>query len=80
MKRFRPRIWILAAVLFVAECTSHSVRDGGSCGDASPTIPGGDAGICTVCSQSDPKACGGVPSWCLCYPGPACCCRERLTP
>ena len=30
---------------------------------------------CRSCSQSDPGACGGVPSVCGCYPGPACCCR-----
>ena len=30
---------------------------------------------CVSCSQSDPGACGGVPSVCGCYPGPACCCR-----
>ena len=35
----------------------------------------GIAPACRSCSQSDPGACGGVPSVCGCYPGPACCCR-----
>jgi len=35
----------------------------------------GVAPACRSCSQSDPGACGGVPSVCGCYPGPACCCR-----
>lgn len=33
------------------------------------------APACRSCSQSDPGSCGGVPSLCGCYPGPACCCR-----
>ena len=33
------------------------------------------APVCISCSQSDPGACGGVPSVCGCYPGPACRCR-----
>lgn len=35
----------------------------------------GIAPACRSCSQADPGACGGVPSVCGCYPGPACCCR-----
>ena len=43
--------------------------------DAMPAI-GLDAGQCVSCVQSDVSACGGRPSACLCYPGPACCCQK----
>jgi hypothetical protein len=65
---------LLFATLFALACHAPAAP-AGDLSVAPDLLSPVDAAGCTSCSQPDPKACGARPSWCSCYPGPACCCK-----
>ncbi len=69
------RLFTLLAALCLTGCTCIPATDSGAISDGNIT-PSSEAGACTACRQDDLNACGGRPSWCSCYPGPACCCKK----
>lgn len=63
------------AVLLAACSGCNNLPGAEDAGKADAIGPPPTDQACLSCVQSDPAACGGVSSYCSCFPGPACCCK-----